>query len=251
MRPLDKGANPVDAAGNLITVNNYANWRNLLIDRIGYYCAYCNMPLSHSLQVEHVVPKNPPPGYTAGAPLAWDNMLLACGPCNNAKSNKPIDFVTYYFPEEHNTLIPFRIRPNATNNAAFVVPANGLGPYQLAKAQETIELTDLNTMDQRKNIVDIRWKRRNDAIKAVSGVYDMYKVLETTPTFNAVKYGVSIAEIAKNTGFFSLWFEYFENEPDVIEQLILGLPGTAAVCFDPANGFLPVHRNVADPVDTI
>lgn len=251
MRPLDKGLNPVDAAGDPITVGNYTYWRNLLIDKIGYYCAYCNMPLSHSLQVEHVVPKNPPAGYTVGDPLAWDNMLLACGPCNNAKSNKPVDFVTYYFPEEHNTHIPFRIRTNTAGTAAFVVPAAGLDAYQLAKAQATIKLTDLDTTDQRKNIVDIRWKRRNDAIKAVSGVFDMYVELKTLASFDATANGIRIAEIAKSTGFFSLWFEYFENEPEVIQQLILVLPGTAAICFDAAHNYQPAHRNPADPADPI
>ena len=72
------------------------------------------MPLNHSLQVEHVVPKNSPAGYIVGDALAWDNMLLACGPCNTAKSNKPVDFVTYYFPEEHNILLPFQIREDAS-----------------------------------------------------------------------------------------------------------------------------------------
>jgi len=251
MRPLDKGANPVDANGVPITVNDYTYWRGLLIDRIGYYCAYCNMPLSHSLQVEHVVPKNPPAGYTAGDPLAWDNMLLACGPCNLAKSNTPVDYTIYYFPEEHNTIIPFAIRPNATNSAAYVVPARALTAYQLAKAQATIDLTKLNTVDKRAKIVDLRWKRRNDAIKAVNGIYAMYSDLKGTPTFDAVRYGAYIAEFAKNTGFFSLWFESFLNEPAVIEQLILGLPGTAADCFDPADHFLPINRNATDIIDPI
>jgi len=249
MRPLDKGANPVDVNGNPITVNNYDYWREELINRIGYYCAYCNMPLSHSLQVEHVVPKNPPVGYTAGDALAWDNMLLACGPCNNAKSNTPVNFVTYYFPEEHNTLLPFMIRPNPANTAAFVVPVRHLTANQLIKAQATIALTKLNVVDRRSKVVDIRWKRRKDAIKAVLGVYEMYNELKTTATFNASRYGAHIAEIAKNTGFFSLWFECFYNEPDVIEQLILGLPGTAAVCFDPASGFVPINRNSTNATD--
>ena len=248
MRPLDKGPIPTDDQGTPIVVTNYANWRLKLIDRIGYYCAYCNMPLSHSLQVEHVVPKNPN-GINPGDPLAWDNMLLACGPCNNAKSDDPIDFVTYYFPEEHNTLFPFRIRTNATNDAAFVYPVTGLNAVQQLKAELTIGLTGLNVRDNRNNVVDIRWKRRKDAISAVDAAYDIYQELKLSPVFNASKSALNLVEIAKPCGFFSLWFERFEAEPEVMEALVKGLPGTAAVCFDPLNGYRPIHRNLANVAD--
>lgn len=249
MRPLDKGAIPIDALGNPIIVTNYTYWRDKLIDRIGYYCAYCNMPLSHSLQVEHVVPKNPL-GPAPGDPLAWSNMLLACGPCNNAKSDDPVDFVTYYFPEEHNTLFPFRIRLNISNDAAFVVPTNGINPIQLAKSTATINLTALDVKDNRSNIVDIRWKKRKDAIITVEAAFEVYQLLKLVPTFDAARSAHNILQFAIPCGFFSLWFEKFENEPEVMEALINGLPGTAIICFDPANGYRPMHRNpinVADP----
>lgn len=250
MRPLDKGAVPVDALGNPIVVTEYTSWRSALIDRIGYYCAYCNMPLSHSLQVEHVVPKNPL-GINPGDPLAWDNMLLACGPCNNAKSDNPIDFTTYYFPEEHNTLFPFCIRPNTNDDAAFVVPSDALNAAQQTKALDTIQLTGLATKDSRSNIVDIRWKKRRDAIKTVKAAFDVFQSLKSLPTFDAVQSAQYMLQFAIPTGFFSLWFEKFENEPEVIEAFINGLPGTAANCFDSTNDFQPVYRNplnVADPI---
>lgn len=249
MRPLDKGDVPVGADGNPIAVTDYTQWRNQLIDRIGYYCVYCNMPLSHSLQVEHVVPKNPPPGFTAGDPIAWDNMLLACGPCNNAKSNKPVDFVMYYFPEEHNTLLPFEIREEATGKAAFVNPATGINVTQEAKAQRTIALTGLDKIDNRKNIVDIRWKRRRDALKGVAAMFKYYEQAEHSPTFNAKEAAEGVVEIAKNVGFFGIWFEYFEDKPDVMQELISGLPGTATFCFDAANGYRPIARNAGNLAD--
>ncbi len=62
MRPIHKGPCPLLANGVRKTASNYKDWRLDLIDRIGYYCAYCNMPLSHQLNVEHVVPKVPVPG---------------------------------------------------------------------------------------------------------------------------------------------------------------------------------------------
>jgi len=176
-------------------------------------------------------------------------MLLACGPCNLAKSNKPVDFITYYFPEEHNTILPFRIRANAFNSAAFVEPNIQLTPYQFAKAQVTIDLTHLNTTDHRKDIVVIRWKKRNDAIKAVFSTHEMYIDLKVVNGANAAKYADNVAKIAMGIGFFSLWFEKFYNEPLVIEQLILQIPGTAVNCFDPANGFIPINRNIGNATD--
>lgn len=109
MRPLNKGNLPLDEVGNRMDPANYKKWRKALISRIGYYCAYCNQPLSHSLQVEHVIPKTPQHGYAPRDALAYGNMLLACGPCNNAKDNNPVDTATYYFPEKHNTHLPFEI----------------------------------------------------------------------------------------------------------------------------------------------
>ncbi|HWV70419.1 MAG TPA: HNH endonuclease [Pseudosphingobacterium sp.] len=107
MRPIDKGSRP-QLAGKNLEVKSYAEWRKHLIDRIGYYCSYCNIPLSHSLNIEHVVPKVPRDGENAGDYLQWENVLLACGPCNNKKGNNPIKPDQLYLPENNNTFISFQ-----------------------------------------------------------------------------------------------------------------------------------------------
>jgi hypothetical protein len=49
------------------------------------YCSYCETVITQLAEVEHVRPKS----IITVSALKWDNFLLACGPCNNAKSNDP------------------------------------------------------------------------------------------------------------------------------------------------------------------
>jgi hypothetical protein len=252
MRPLNKGNTPVDSLGNPIAATDYKNWRKNLIERIGYYCVYCNQPLSHSLQVEHVIPKNPPAGF-AGDPLAWDNMLLACGPCNNAKSNNPIDASTYYLPEEHNTHLPFLIEPSVLADHAIVTEKAGLTAPQSAKAKRTIKLLELNNVDERDNIVDIRSIRRRDAIVAVQANRQQFEEARHSPTFQMNIAARNVVVQAKVTGFFSIWYEVFADVPEVMQFLTDNniIKGTAGNCFDPANGYQPIFRNPANVIDPI
>ena len=247
MRPLYKGNTPLDAAGNPITVTDYDRWRLRLINRIGYYCAYCNQPLSHSLQVEHVVPKNPPLGYTPGDPLTWDNMLLACGPCNNAKDNQPIDAATYYLPEEHNTHLPFTITAHA--NYAVATERVGLTPAQQQKARRTIDLLQLDAIDTRDAIVDIRSRRRKDAMMAVEANRQVFDLARHSSAFDISYVATLIKSQVIAIGFFSLWYEAYSDVPEVLEQLIT-IVGTAINCFDEANGYVSIGRNLTNGIDT-
>ncbi|WP_212005488.1 HNH endonuclease [Chitinophaga sp. HK235] len=254
MRPLNKGTSPVDQAGTPIAVSDYDRWRKLLIERIGYYCCYCNIPLSHNLQVEHVVPKNPPPGYAVGDPLAWDNMLLACGPCNRTKWNQPVDFNDYYFPEKNNTLIPFEIIFHPVDpSAAIVNHSEDLQLHQQSKARSTIDLMGLNVIDQRADIVDIRYMRRRDAILMVDAAYGLFQDFKHNNPGNLGQAAERVAILAKGVGFFTLWFDKFEQEPVVISALINPaiIPGTAQDCFDTTQNYQLIPRNPGNPVDPI
>ena len=252
MRPLYKGDCPTNDAGNNISPVDYKQWRDKLISRIGYYCAYCNLPLSHSLQVEHVIPKNPPPGYTKGDPLTWDNMLLACGPCNNAKSNTPFDTDTYYSPEEHNTYLPFRVVTSPINaEHAIIEEALNLNAYQKNKSLNTIKLFDLNEIDLRDAVVDLRSQKRQKAIIAVNLARQIFVSLKNSPTYNPDLAAEDIARRADASGFFSLWFDAFSDEPLVMRYLTDGniIKGTAKECFDSNNNFQSVGRNRLNIVD--
>lgn len=254
MRPIDKGACPETSPGVRKMVGRYADWRKDLIDRIGSYCAYCNMPLTQALQVDHVVPKVPVPGMPAGPQLDWNNMILACGPCNRAKWNYPCDDTLYYLPESHNTHLPFRIVAHSAQlDAAIVETAVGLSSVQLSKSKDTIGFFHLQVFDSREAIVDLRWRMRYTAMLSVASAKRAYTDRKGSPTFNAVDASQDIAIRARDVGFFSLWYEAFAAEPLVMEQLVNNtiIPGTAQNCFDSnSRTFAPVprnHQNTADP----
>lgn len=52
---------------------------------LGSFCSYCESYMTDQPQVEHCIPKAQFPTIS----LAWDNFLLACGPCNVAKGEDP------------------------------------------------------------------------------------------------------------------------------------------------------------------
>ncbi len=257
MRPLDKGKCPIDPkTGKDMVVTKYGHWRKELISRIGEYCAYCNMPINQTLSVEHVVPKNPILGLPEGSLLSWGNMLLACVPCNGtgAKGNKPYNPVDYYTPEDHNPFLAFLINIHPIEkSAAIIVPHPNLKNAQITKAEKTICLFKWQKIDRRPNVVDLRWKKRREAIDAVNSSFALFQQAQSSVTYDATQAAEAIAQIAKGWGFFLLWFSVFSNEPTVLEKLLDPniIPGTAQNCFNKQNGFVPISRNpthLADPI---
>lgn len=61
-----------------------------LVTRIGPFCSYCETILHGLAEVEHTVPKGEFPTFY----LSWTNFLIACGPCNVAKSHRDPDRAT-------------------------------------------------------------------------------------------------------------------------------------------------------------
>jgi 5-methylcytosine-specific restriction endonuclease McrA len=57
-----------------------------LLDHIGHYCSYCELPLQDPAQVEHALPKAQYPAFS----LDWSNFLPACIGCNSRKSDQPL-----------------------------------------------------------------------------------------------------------------------------------------------------------------
>ncbi|MGB3106977.1 HNH endonuclease [Sphingobacterium siyangense] len=249
---MDKGSIPI-VDGREISVADFGEWRRFLIERIGYYCAYCNIPLSHNLNVEHVIPKNPKEGVQAGDPLAWENMLLACGPCNNAKTNRETNPDLFYLPESHNTLIPFTIVEIPENvNAVIVEPAKELTQSQNLKAQATIELFDLDKIDSRNKVVDIRWRKRKAALDLARNSFELFTAIKINNNDLLPAAAENIARTAAESGFFIVWFEIFKNEPLVLEKLLSNeiIPGTSPNCFA-ENSFMLKPRNPENNKDNI
>ena len=257
MRPLDKGNCPTIKNKTGIISNKkvakYSDWRLDLIDRIGYYCAYCNMPLTHCLNVEHVVSKKPrfaPKEYVVGSLLDWENMLLACFKCNNAKSDEPINYEDYYFPEKHNTFLIFDADIDATKGSAILKVKTTLNVQQTIKAKRTIELFKFeNIEDDRSDIVDLRWQFRYNAYFVVKSAYEGYTRHKASNNFDEAADILNIKLVAEVTGFFQIWFDFFVNEPKVL-QTLLQIKGTAINCFDTTT-FQPIPRNLKNKNDTI
>jgi 5-methylcytosine-specific restriction endonuclease McrA len=56
-----------------------------LANQLGSYCSYCETHCPGLIEVEHSLCKSHYPTFM----LEWDHFLLACGPCNTTKGNKP------------------------------------------------------------------------------------------------------------------------------------------------------------------
>jgi hypothetical protein len=245
MRPIDKGPTP-EINGKPIAVKNHRSWRKYLIDSIGAYCSYCEMKLNDSPQVEHVVAQDIDPTRE----LDWDNLVLACGPCNRTKSNNPCPPATHYLPDVHNTYLAFEFyisinTLHANEPAAFIKVRTDPGPGFPKNAQNTITLCALDrdtTADARK-VTDLRWRYRLEAI-AVATIWK--KDWDDWGKTRASDFIRLLITVALSSGFFSVWFRIFETETIVKEALVNAFKGTASVCFHAVNSFKPIWRNTDD-----
>ena len=98
MRPVDKGESPYEK------IDKYQDALPYLEDKIGLYCSYCEMPIKHVPEVEHVVSKS-----KGGDLTAWENLNLGCKYCNSRKSSKVTlnNKNDYLWPDEDNTAIAY------------------------------------------------------------------------------------------------------------------------------------------------
>jgi len=255
MRPIERGNIP-QATGVDKTVTDYKDWRQDLLERIGNYCSYCNMVLNDSPQVEHVIPKNPQEGQPTGALLAWDNMLLACGACNRAKDNKPHTSTTHYIPDTNNThlIFDYVVRfihhsKKGTQVVCIPIPKNTLNADQQTKAQNTIDLCQLNALTVNPRATDLRWKYRFEAWQSANLIWR--KSWDSWGNVKPNDFIPLLIDAATSKGFFSIWFEAFNDIPEAKIALINGFLGTASASFQNIPPYNPIPRNPADTTDTI
>lgn len=224
--------------GRPVVVREYRSWRAYLIGRIGNYCAFCNMPLTDSIQVEHVVAQD----LDRSQALDWDNMLLACGACNRSKSNKPCPPKTHYLPQHHNTYLAFaHTAPQAHpfhRDLAVFVRFRGAPALQLP-ADNTINLCalDKDTTATPSQVTDLRWRFRYEAwrdAKIWRQEWDAWGHSE------AQKFVPLLLTVIRTSGFWSVWFDVFADIRLVRQMLVQDIPGTAVDCFD--TDFNPVWK---------
>ena len=227
MRPLQRGRVP-QVGRRAKKVAHYRDWRMDLINRLGNFCCYCNMVLNDSPQVEHVAPKSRYPRRA----LHWKNMLLACGPCNIAKSNTHCSHKTHLLPDCHNTFLGFDHEVLATNRgpACVVKPRAGLSPDMCAKALSTIALCKLDLIKYNSSATDLRWKYRWEALEFARAFREMYDELICLGRLPEVFYKL-LSQAARSKGFFSVWMDVFKDAPLVIKTLLATFPGTNKAYF--------------------
>ena len=251
MRPIQIVNTPVDANGNAKQVNNHQDWRQDLIDCYGPHCAYCNTKLPNTIHVEHEVAQS----LRLVNPLAWNNLVLACGPCNIAKTNHRFTVSTHFTPTHHNTHLAFeyKIRPHkelANYVACIPVPhsAFAIGSRERRKALRTLKDLKLSRVEQNpsraRRSTDIRWKNRHDAHLETITARNLWDSLNTQQ--QQTLFLLDLRTRVFNTGFFSLWFNIFHDIPDALRVIVSAFRSTYLPSFPPNLNYAPQIRIPGD-----
>ena len=222
MRPVNKGSSPYK------TISKYADALPFLEKTLGLYCSYCEFPIAHLPEVEHVSAKS-----KGGDLTNWDNLLLGCKYCNTRKGDKvtPDNRSDYLWPDEDNTALAYTYKGGLVQvNAADLNQIDPSGT-RLNKAQKLFDLIHLGNIPTPKE-KDRRFAQRNTAYElAKDALEDWQKAQGSTPAgLNALKR--QIVQNALGHGFFSVWMTVFKDEPDILLALIQAFPGTNQAFFD-------------------
>ena len=215
MRPVEKGAGPVDV---------YARYQDAALDliaRIGDYCSYCERQIETNLAIEHMQPKSLEPALMT----LWLNFLLACVNCNSVKGATPVILDDFYWPDLDNTMRAFEYQAGG-----LVVPHPSLSPAERARAGATIALLGLDRFpgnpEAEPSPADRRWKRRQE----VWGL--ACRCRRHLAANNTSEVRELIVENAVARGMFSIWWTVFAGDDDMRRRLRQAFPGTASSCFN-------------------
>lgn len=223
MRPVRRGKSP-----QTLEFDPYKEALPHLISRLGPYCSYCERHLVTLIAVEHIQPK----GLSAYAHLigTWNNYLLACVNCNAAKKDKDVVLSEFLLPDRDNTFYAFTYSPDGK-----VKPAARLDPSLRHKAASTLSLTGL---DKDRSVVldengkEVALDRVGQRMESWAQAMVAQMLIARDPSNEAVK--LMAVELAKATGFFSIWMTVFAADTDMCNRFIDAFEGTrASGAFDP------------------
>ena len=221
MRPVRKGK-PIHYADG----QPYNKAVGDLAARLGTYCSYCERYISTGLEVEHIQPKS----IAANKYLefSWSNFLLSCKNCNATKLDKNPSLNDWLIPDRDNTAAAFLYLKDGV-----IGVAPKLAPLQKDAANRTLSMMGLNKevhqiVDELGNLVAL--DRRNQRLQAwLLAERYMHKWIRN-PSADMAEI---IEDIAKSSGFFSIWLTAFEFIPPIRQKLIDAFKGTESACFDP------------------
>lgn len=216
MRPVQRGAEPSGA-------KTYEAMRPTLVARLGCYCSYCELPVSHVPHAEHIVPKDRFPAWRD----RWDNLLVSCTWCNSYKGDErppPEKVDEYLWPTRDNTARAF--------SYASIIPrvSDMLEEPLRSRAARLRGLVRLAVTG------DTRGKARAEAYNLAKRYASKLSSAKDPELLRE-----SIVDIAVATGFFSVWMEVFSGDLVIRRGLIASFVGTARDCFEPATT-APVMR---------
>lgn len=216
MRPVERGVCPQDVQGQPIRFTEYTDARPYLIERLGDYCAYCEVQQSNALTLDHIEPRLHAPQRERD----WNNLLPACANCNGTKGARRLDV---YLPDRDNTARAFQY-----GEEGLLAPHPALEPEQRDKAHRTLKLLGLDrTPANAAPATDRRWLNRREAWNLAQRSLGRWQRRRGDQDIRE-----SIIDLAKSRGHWSIWMAVFEAEPEIRQALIDAFPGTCRSCFD-------------------
>lgn len=222
MRPVNKGSSPYE------TISEYSEALPYLEQRIGCYCSYCEFPINHVPEVEHISARS-----KGGNETAWSNLLLGCNYCNTRKK----DLVTldhqgeYLWPDSDNTAIAYVYSgglPKVNTDALQKLDPSG---QILRKAEKLYNLVNLGNKPHAKE-KDRRFMKRIEAYNIAFQSLKEWNEIPDQETPAAKAFLMQTVNLALQTGFFSVWATVFEDDSVFLNALIDAFPGTERACFD-------------------
>ncbi len=239
MRPISKQV-PIGNTGIPLKIfNKYGDAKPYLEHQTLRYCHFCEMPILNVPAVEHIKPQKCKvnPNKYINLRNHWENLLLICFYCNRIKDNQDVKLGEYYWPHRNNTLIPFEYRTGTVR-----VNGTELTDEQREKADRTIRLYGLDRIKTKGRGQEIRFEGRLRAISQATERLNEYSAQPQAVTLDAI-----IGQ-ATDSGFWSVWFNVFENFPNVRLALIKAFQ-VPIECFD--HNHSPICRNRKNQQDSI
>lgn len=215
MRPVTRTAAP----------QGYAKYQDAIGDLeacFGHYCSYCERRFPALLAVEHVSPRS----SDVARETDWTNFLLGCANCNSVKGDTPTNDQDFLWPDKDNTLSAIEY-----GAGGVVRPCPTLGHDITSKALALIELVGLDRHPGQPNAKqptdrDKRYMEREEKWKLANLMRDRLT------RNNSIEFRDTIVALAREAGFFSIWFAAFHDDADMRRRLVEAYVGTARDCFE-------------------
>lgn len=224
MRPVQKGASP----------NNYVKYQDAISDlsaALGWYCSYCEQPIKHVPEVEHVLPKS----LNHSLVCCWSNFLLACKSCNTAKGNNPVNVSNTAFPDIDNTFLALSYpedgsvlvsTPNPSMHSLVTELVNLVKLHRHPTAAAVVDRP--SAKDRRVDLRCEAWAKAKRSLRNYETVLRDYG--QNSAACEALLQ--TLTDLIEGTGFFSIWMAAFSSHPRVLNLVIQKFVGTHPDCFD-------------------